>query len=276
MGAMVSIEEDFRLALDRVVFARRVLDLEDLDPWQEAFLRSEDRRLLVNVYRQGGKSSMTAVIALHRALYHPRSLVLILAPALRQALEFFEKVSDCYQRLSGEGLAIPAESDRKLGIKLKNGSRIEALPGSEKTVRGFSKPDLIVVDEAARVDDDLFTAILPMLTVSRRGDRLLMLSTPLGKRGIYWRLWDGSVWGGSEAQGASVGWERVQVPVTDVPRISPAAIEEPRDTLLEWEFQQEYLTEFADNAASVFSLSDLRASLTDEFEPLTFSQEALS
>lgn len=212
---------------------------------------------------------MTAVIALHQALYHPRSLVLILAPAQRQALEFFEKVSDCYRRLSGEGLTIPAESDRKLGIKLKNGSRIEALPGSEKTIRGFSKPDLIVVDEAARVKDDLFTAILPMLAVSEKGGRLLMLSTPFGKRGIFWRLWDG-------IEGVGARWERVQVPVTDVPRISQAFIQEMEDTLTDWEFRQEMMCSFEENQASVFSLDDLRASLTDEFEPLTFSSQEVA
>jgi hypothetical protein len=261
-----------RYRLDRVAFAKHVLDLEELDLWQIAFLRSDARRMLINTFRQSGKSSMTAAVALHQAVYVEGSLVLILAPALRQALEFFQKVSDGWRRLSGEGLSVPAASDRKLGIRLKNGSRIECLPGGEKTIRGFSTPDLVVVDEAARIEDALFTALLPMLTASREGGRLLMLSTPFGRRGVYWRLWDG-------VEGAGAAWERVQVPVTDVPRISPAAIEEARNTLLDWEFSQEYLTEFADNVASVFSISsisDLRASLTDEFEPLTFSQEALS
>jgi hypothetical protein len=36
---------------------------------------------------------MTAVLALHQAIYYRGSLILILAPALRQATEFFEKVS---------------------------------------------------------------------------------------------------------------------------------------------------------------------------------------
>ena len=259
-----------RYRLDRVAFAKHVLDLEDLDPWQEGFLRSEKRRILINTFRQSGKSSMTAAVALHQAVYVEESLVLILAPALRQALEFFQKVSDGYRRLHGEGLSVPAASDRKLGIRLKNGSRIECLPGGEKTIRGFSAPDLIIVDEASRIDDALFTAILPMLTASREGGRLLMLSTPFGKRGVFWRLWDGS---GAEGIGSSASftWEGVQVPVTDVPRISEAAIEEARNTLLDWEFRQEMLTEFADNAASVFSITDLHASVTDEFQSLTFS-----
>src|SRR3712207_4546306 len=117
---MTAPAKDFALAFDQAAFARRVLGLEELDPWQEEFLRSSHRRVLVNAFRQSGKSSMTAAIALHQALYVEGSLVLILAPALRQALEFFQKVSDGYRRLSGEALAVPAASDRKLGIHLNN------------------------------------------------------------------------------------------------------------------------------------------------------------
>jgi hypothetical protein len=226
---MATGSRDLILALDRVAFAREMLpEIEVLDPWQEEFLRSRSRRILVNAFRQSGKSSMTSTLALHQALYHPKSLVLVLAPTLRQAQEFFEKVSEAYRWLLGEGLSIPAESDRKLGIKLKNGSRIECLPGTGKTVRGFSKPDLIIVDEASQIEDALFTAIMPMLTRSKAGGRLLMLSTPFGKRGIYWKLWsEGTI------------WDRIRVPYTDVDWVSPAIIEEARDTLLDWEFRQE-------------------------------------
>jgi len=91
------LREDLRLALDRVAFAR-ALGLEP-DPWQEALLRSSSDRVLLNCSRQSGKSTMTAVIALHRALYHPGSLILCLAPALRQSQELFGKVLGFYRDL---------------------------------------------------------------------------------------------------------------------------------------------------------------------------------
>src|SRR5215212_1500888 len=75
---------------DRAQFARS-LSL-DPDPWQEQLLRSEAPRGMLNCCRQSGKSTMAAVIALHRALTVPRSLVLCLAPALRQSQELFGKV----------------------------------------------------------------------------------------------------------------------------------------------------------------------------------------
>ena len=58
----------------------------------------------------------------------------------------------------------------------------EALLGTEKTIRGFSGAVLLIVDEAARVDDALYYALKPMLAVS--GGSLLMLSTPYGLRGF--------------------------------------------------------------------------------------------
>jgi hypothetical protein len=79
---MVELRDDLRLALDHVAFAEKLGIAPD--PWQRDLLRSSSDRILLNCSRQSGKSTMTAVMALHRALYHPDSLILCLAPALRQ------------------------------------------------------------------------------------------------------------------------------------------------------------------------------------------------
>src|SRR3712207_4613070 len=155
---MVSLAEDLRLALDRAAFARE-LGL-DPDPWQEDLLRSTSDRVLLNCSRQSGKSTMTALIELHRALYYPNSLILCLAPALRQSQELFGKVLDFYRDLDRP---VVASAERKLSLELDNGSRIITLPGTEKTIRGFSGAALLIVDEAARVDDALYYAVRPML-----------------------------------------------------------------------------------------------------------------
>ena len=160
-----------------VEFARRS-GFEHLDGWQEDLLSSEAPRVLLNISRQAGKSSMSGVLAVHKALTTPGALVLILAPSKRQAKETFAKAAALYKH------DIPADSYRKLGMELRNGSRVEALPGSERTVRGYSGVDLLILDEAARVEDGLFYAVRPILAVS--GGRLVMMSTPFGKRGIFW------------------------------------------------------------------------------------------
>jgi hypothetical protein len=58
---------------------------------------------------------MTGIIALHRALYHPGSLILCLAPALRQSQELFGKVLGFYRDLDRP---IPAQAERKLSLEL--------------------------------------------------------------------------------------------------------------------------------------------------------------
>ena len=130
---------------DRLEFARSLGIVPD--SWQERLLRSDAPRVLLNCARQSGKSTMAGILALHKALIKRGSLILILAPAERQAKELFSKVAAAYQAL---GHVIPADSYRKMGMELANGSRIEALPGTEKTIRGFSGVDLLLVDEASR------------------------------------------------------------------------------------------------------------------------------
>src|SRR5215208_8517367 len=140
---MVSLAQDLKLALDRVAFAQKA-GLEP-DPWQRDLLRSSSDRVLLNCCRQSGKSTMTAIVVLHRALYHPGSLILCLAPALRQSQELFGKVLDFYRDLDRP---VPAQAERKVSLELQNGSRIVTLPGTEKTVHGFSGAALLIVDEA--------------------------------------------------------------------------------------------------------------------------------
>src|ERR671915_642523 len=153
---MEALRADLRFALDRVAFAEKLGIVPD--GWQEDFLRSSADRVLLNCSRQSGKSTMSAVIAFHRALYHPGSLILCLAPALRQSQELFVKIAGFYRDL---GRPISPIGERKLSLELENGSRIVTLPGTERTVRGFSSVDLLILDEAARVDDSLFFATKP-------------------------------------------------------------------------------------------------------------------
>jgi len=195
---------------------------------------------------------MTAVIALHRALYHPGSLILYLTPALRQSQELFGKVLGFYRDLERP---IPAQAERRLSLELENGSRIVTLPGTEKTIRGFSGAALLIVDEAARVDDSLYFAVRPMLAVS--GGALIMLSTPAGKRGVFFEEW---------TNGA--GWERYEVTVEECPRIGEKFIEEERKSLPARIFRQEYECSFEDVEDQVFAYELVEQAITEEVSPL--------
>jgi hypothetical protein len=252
---MMELRDDLRLALDRVAFAKR-LGLKP-DPWQEDLLSSTSERVLLNCCRQSGKSTMTGVIALHRALYHPGSLILCLAPALRQSQELFSKIAGFYR---DQGRPVSAVAERKLSLELENRSRIITLPGSEKTVRGFSGAALLAVDEAARVDDSLYFAVRPMLAVS--GGSLMMLSTPYGKRGVFFEEWTNGI-----------GWERYEVPASQCPRIPEVFLEEERHSLPRRVYRQEYECSFEETDDQVFSFEDVAAAIRPDVTPL-FGSEA--
>ncbi len=225
---------------------------KSLDPWQEKLLRSESARILLNVARQGGKSSASGLLAAHKALSSPGSLTLILAPSERQAKETFAKAAHFY---TATGQKVRADSYRKLGMELVNGSRIEALPGTEKTVRGFSGVDLLIVDEAARVADELYFAVRPMLAVS--GGRLMMMSTPWGKRGVFYEEWTNGK-----------GWERYEVSAAECPRISPEFLEEEREVLPSWVYRQEYECSFEETEDQVFTTEMVERAVSSEVTPL--------
>jgi hypothetical protein len=256
---MAAVREDLRLALDRVSFAERLGIVPDL--WQGRLMRSAAPRVILNISRQAGKSTAAAVIALHRALYHPGALVLILAPSERQAKETFSKITGFYCDLAPPGASFaPAKSDRKLGMLLSNGSRVEALPGSERTIRGFSGVDLLLVDEAARVPDELYYAVRPMLAVS--GGRLLLLSTPYGKRGAFFEAWE-----------HGVGWERYEVPASQCPRISETFLEEERRSLPARVFRQEFECSFEDVDDAVFTYDLVHGAVSEDVSPLQFKED---
>jgi hypothetical protein len=179
-------------------------------------------------------------------------LTLLLSPSLRQSQELFRKVLDVYR---WQVQAPPLIEESALRLTLPSGSRIVSLPGVEGTVRGYSGVRLLVIDEAARVHDELYFAVRPMLSVSKGS--LLALSTPWGQRG-----WFHAAWTGTDA------WERTQVVASACPRIDTAFLEEERRNLPPLWYQSEYECVFADTVDSVFLYDQVQAALSSDVKAL--------
>lgn len=226
------------------------------DPWQVAVLRSRAGQVILNCSRQVGKSTVTSVLALHRALHTPNSLVLLLSPSLRQSSELFRKVTYAYRVL---GRPVGAEHETALQLHLVNGSRVISLPGTEETVRGYSGVSLLIIDEAARVSDELYFSLRPMLAVS--GGRLMALSTPYGRRGWFYEAWN-----------SSEPWERVSITADQCPRISPEFLEQERKALGPRWYAQEYCASFEDTVGSLFSGEALESLLTSSVKAVPFPE----
>ena len=223
------------------------------DPWQRRVLLGPWDRLLMLCSRQAGKSTTVAALATHTAVFQPDSLTLITAPAQRQAKETLGKFWSFYRAL---GQPVRVEAKSELRVRFTNGSRVIALPGTEKTIRGYSAVDLLILDEAARVQDALYDAVRPMLAVS--GGRLAALTTPWGKRGWFYEAWT------SERQ----PWEKVKITAHDCPRITEDFLAQERDELGSWRFEQEYLCRFVDTEDQFFSTRDIDAAFDHDFGPI--------
>ena len=157
-------------------------------------------------------------------------------------------------------LNLPVRGDgaNEISLAFPNGSRIVGLPGTRADggIRGFSAVSLLIIDEAARLEENMYKALRPMLTAGD-GD-LWMMSTPFGKRGFFYDAWE---------LGGTI-WHRVQVAATECARIGRAFLEGERSALGATWFAQEYQCSFIDNGASMFSRDLLEAALIDGIEPL--------
>jgi hypothetical protein len=206
--------------------------------------------------RQGGKSLTAAGLALRDALLRPGSLVLLLSPTLRQSGELFrDKVKRLYNALARP---VATVQESTLTMELANGSRVISLPGNDEgTIRGYSNVTTLIVDEAARVSDPLYSAARPMLAISQ--GRLVCLSTPFGRRGWFWEAWH-----------SDELWTRIKITATDCPRISAEFLAEERKALGPRWWSQEFMVTFEDLASAVFSGADVDAAIVPGVRPLEF------
>jgi len=77
--------------------------------------------------------------------------------------------------------------ERQLSIRFANGSKLVGLPANPRTARGCSGN--VVLDEFGHHQDaaKIYTAVYPMTT---RGHKLRILSTPNGKQGPFYDIWN--------------------------------------------------------------------------------------
>jgi hypothetical protein len=221
---------------DAAEFARIRLGFSP-DAKQTEILQASAKRGILNCSRQWGKSTVTAAKAVHRAYTQAGSVILVASPSERQSAEFLRKAKGMVRKL---GIRPRGDGDNAASVLLPNGSRIVGLPGNEATVRGFSAVSLILIDEAARVQDEMYSALRPMLAVGD-GD-LWLMSTPCGQRGFFYEAWKD---GGED-------WMRVSVPATECSRITAEFLNKERRNTDSAMFSQEYMCEFTMDGTEVF------------------------
>ena len=230
-------------ASDPVRFHKRCLgaELPSLDAWQEDACRNTAANFLLLCGRQCGKSTWAALMAIWKVTQFDNSLVLLVSPTQRQSTELYNKCMQLFDAI-GHNHRPGVKRRTQTQLELFNGSKLASLPGGNPdTLRGFSKPALVIEDESAFVQDGTFRATRPMLATSK-GGRHILLTTPFGRRGHFYELW----------QLNSPRWARFSIKSPDCPRITKEFLEGEEEALSRRSFEQEYLCAFLESALSVF------------------------
>ena len=222
------------------------------DPFQSDLLTATNSRVLVLAPRQTGKSTAAAVRVLYEAIHHDNALILLASASGRQSGQIMEKVRKMAHEIGQPTFPPPNKCD---GFTLENGAQIIAVPDSQETIRGFSAPRLIIVDEAAFASEEMFKALEPMLTVS--AGTLLLMSTPNGQFGYFYDQWHNT----------NGPWKRLQGQLKDCPRVDWDTIEEMRQTMAPNDFAQEFECRFVAAAGQFISREAFRQCIRADVKP---------
>jgi hypothetical protein len=240
---------NIRMALDPALIGERVG--LDLDPWQQELLReapSRGLRVIILAPRQSGKTTTCLLAALWTLVFEPDSLVLIVSPSLRQSSEAFRSFMALYHKLNS---APEVTRESTLRAEFSNGGRIISLPGTERTIRGYSRARLILLDEAARIEPDLIQALTPMTVLSNGS--LIAMSTPFGRTNWFAETWH------DENQ----DWHRIKVSADQCPRLTKEVLDRELKALGGLAFSEEFGLQFNDDQLAMFPTALIERAFND-------------
>lgn len=223
----------------------------EASPIQKQVLDQASNRLLLCCNRQWGKSTIIAIKALHHALRQPGSDIIVMSRSKNQAGIVIEKMS---QFTLAAALSTRRVQGYQHSLQLLNGSRLYAIAHSSETSPGRTA-DVLIVDEAAMVRDNVFGVIAPF--VARSKGAIWLLSTPRGQTGFFYAFWHAS----------DLKWTRIRSTVEDCPGIDRDFLDMQR-RIFPATFRQEFYCEFTPAPGRLISRERLRAILDPNLKPL--------
>lgn len=219
-----------------------------LDDWQEEVMKTKGN-IVLRSGRQVGKSTVISCKAAEFAAKNKKKTVLVIASVERQAYLLFEKILSYldtnYRKLVKKGKDRPTKSR----VKLYNGSIIYCLPTglTGHGIRGYTI-NLLIADEAAFIPEEVWTAVTPMLAVTK-GD-IWLLSTPHGKGGYYYDCFQDE------------SFSKFHVSSEECPRRDDKFLEREKARMTRVQYAQEYLGEFVDELQQFFPTELIKSCMT--------------
>jgi len=230
-------------------------------PFQDVCVNEfEAHRLnIVLKSRQLGLSTLCAAYATWMAIFHKDKSILVIATKLPTAMNFIKKVKVALTGLP-PWLILPKFDPTKQCISFNNGSQIMAIPTSDDAGRSEAL-SLLIVDEAAFIRDfeNIWTGLAPTFST---GGNAIILSTPCGIGGQYYRMW-------TEAEAGQNDFHPIRLPWDVHPEHDQAWFEKESRALPRRRVAQEYLCDFATSGDTFLQpndLEELRAHIQDPSE----------
>lgn len=192
--------------------------------------------------RQCGKSIMLEMILLKTALEKNNSISFSVSPTLSQCQKMYKELKD----LVITSKAYKKHNDVSLSIDFINGSTINFKSSAQKeSLRGFTCNGILVIDESAYIDDDIFASVLAWTNVHQ--PPIVICSTPNFKQGFFFEYF---------MKGKSIDYPNIisyDWNDYDTSLLLPKErLEMYQKTLSKFIFQTDYLGEFLNLEGSVF------------------------
>jgi hypothetical protein len=193
-------------------------------------------------------STLVAAYSVWMSLFQRDKNILIIATKLSVAQNFITKVKTMIKSLPNWLVLPQIVTNNKQLIEFSHGSSIKAVPTSEDAGRSEAL-SLLIVDEAAFVRnfDELWMGLYPTIST---GGRVIILSTPNGVGGQYYKLY-------TDAEAGLNEFKSIKIPWHAHPERDQKWFDETTKNLSSRQISQEYLCDFASSGETFLNDKDL-------------------
>lgn len=207
---------------------------------------NETKVLVARWSRQSGKS-VFAEIALIESMCKPLTFNAYISPTYSQGRKVYKEIT---QLLENTGVIKKANAST-LTIQTIFNSYLQFFTMESPTaIRGYTISGLLVLDEASFFPDVLtdgsepWSSVIMPITKARK-PKILVISTPKGKRGMFYDMY-------MKAVGGEKGYREISATIYDDDLVSEEEIEDIKKSVSPIGFQEEFLVEFLDSSLTFF------------------------
>lgn len=205
--------------------------------------------LVVRFSRQCGKTVISEVLMIEYLL-KPNTFSAYISPTYAQGQKVFKEM---LQILQPTGLLKNANAS-SMEFESIYGGRLKFFSMQSPTaIRGNTiKNGILVLDECSFFPTQLpdgsepwSSVIYPIIKANIKRNKVLMISTPKGKRGFFWTSYNNAL---QEIK----GWKEISATIYDDSLISEEEIENIKQSMNPIAFEEEFMVKFLDNSISFF------------------------